>query len=138
MLKFILILHEQDGVAVPCFLKHFSIPIVRAGQQLKVLKKLLELCNYDGSGDYTYEDFLPSWSGYISNHLFCASPMTFSKGYLEAMMIARNNYYTKMQEKLEKLSTKLKLRYQQVMTMLFFSFFLNFFAAIDGKIWKFD
>ncbi|XP_021658753.2 uncharacterized protein LOC110648730 isoform X2 [Hevea brasiliensis] len=104
----------RDGVAVPCFLKDFLIPVIRAGQQLQVLKKLLELCNYGGPGDYTYEDFLPICSGYLSDDLFCASPMTFSKGHLEAMVTARNNHYRKLLEKLENLLTKLEFRYQQV------------------------
>ncbi|KAK2976400.1 hypothetical protein RJ640_008110, partial [Escallonia rubra] len=34
---------EQDGIAVPCFLKDFLVPLLRAGQQLQVLMKLLEL-----------------------------------------------------------------------------------------------
>lgn len=90
------------------------IPIIRAGQQLQVLKKLLELCNYTGPGDYTYEDFLPICSGYLSDDLFCISPMIFTKGNLEAMVTARNNYYRKMLEKLGNLLTKLDFRYQQV------------------------
>lgn len=104
----------QDRVAVPCFLKDFFIPIVRAGQQLQVLKKLLELCNYVGPEEYTCEDLLPSWRGYLSNHLFSASPLTFSKGYLEAMVIARNNYYENMLEKIKNLSSKLEFRHRQV------------------------
>lgn len=104
----------QDRVAVPCFLKDFFIPIVRAGQQLQVLKKLLELCNYVGPEEYTCEDLLPSWRGYLSSHLFSASPLTFSKGYLEAMVIARNNYYENMLEKIKNLSSKLEFRHRQV------------------------
>ncbi|KHG23846.1 Gamma-tubulin complex component 6 [Gossypium arboreum] len=34
---------ERDGVVVPCFLKDLLTPLIRAGQQLQVLMKLLEL-----------------------------------------------------------------------------------------------
>lgn len=104
----------QDRVAVPCFLKDFVIPIVRAGQQLQVIKKLFELCNYVGPEDYTCEDLLPSWRGYLSNHLFSASPLTFSKGYLEDMVISRSNYYENMLEKIKNLLSKLEFRHRQV------------------------
>eukprot|EP00257_Ricinus_communis_P014968 XP_015572775.1 uncharacterized protein LOC8286577 [Ricinus communis] len=104
----------RDGVAIPCFLKDFLIPIIRAGQQLQVLMKLLELCNYAGPGEHTYEDLLPSFNGYTSDNLFHASPVTFSKGHFEAMVKVRNNYYKKMLEKLGNVLAKLELRYQQV------------------------
>lgn len=135
------LLHEQDRVAVPCFLKDFFIPIVRAGQQLQVLKKLLELCNYVGPEEYTCEDLLPSWRGYLSNHLFSASPLTFSKGYLEAMVIARNNYYENMLEKIKNLSSKLEFRHRQVIVLWSELNFLDIFflhsAIIDGRRLKF-
>ncbi|KAJ0013232.1 hypothetical protein Pint_20915 [Pistacia integerrima] len=105
---------EQDGVSVPCFLKQFLIPLVRAGQQLQVLMKLLELCNSVFPGDHTYMDFLPCWSGFSSDHPFYASSITFNKGHIETMVIARNDYYKKMLEKLENLWTRLEFSYQQV------------------------
>ncbi|KAK1591885.1 hypothetical protein Q3G72_015278 [Acer saccharum] len=107
-------MRERNGVSIPCFLKHFLIPLVRAGQQLQVLMKLLELCNCVFSADHTYIDFLPCWSGFSSNHLFSASPITFKKENIEAMVIARNSYYEKMQEKLDNFLTKLEFNYQQV------------------------
>lgn len=103
---------ERDGVSIPCFLKEFLVPLVRAGQQLQVLMKLLELCTYVAFGDHTYEDFLPGWSGFSSN-----LPFTFSKENIEAIVLVRDNYYKMMQEKLENLLTKLEFRYQQVITM---------------------
>ncbi|XP_065865805.1 uncharacterized protein [Euphorbia lathyris] len=105
---------RQDGVAVPCFLKDFLIPVIRAGQQLQVLMKLLELCDYAGPGDHTYEDVLPSCGGYLTNYMVHTSPMTFNKAHLRDLVTARKNYYIKMQEKLESLLTKLEFRYQQV------------------------
>ncbi|XP_015873298.2 uncharacterized protein LOC107410385 [Ziziphus jujuba] len=102
---------ERDGVSIPCFLKEFLVPLVRAGQQLQVLMKLLELCTYVAFGDHTYEDFLPGWSGFSSN-----LPFTFSKENIEAIVLVRDNYYKMMQEKLENLLTKLEFRYQQVVS----------------------
>ncbi|KAM1255910.1 hypothetical protein ACFX1Q_030108 [Malus domestica] len=105
---------ERDGVAVPCFLKDFLIPLVRAGQQLQVLVKLLELCTFVATKDHTYEGFLPCWSGFSGNCPWYASLLTFSKGSIEARILSRDSYYKKMQEKLENLSAKLEFRYQQV------------------------
>ncbi|KAE8729385.1 hypothetical protein F3Y22_tig00003715pilonHSYRG00001 [Hibiscus syriacus] len=41
---------ERNGAAVPCFLKDILVPLVRAGQQLQVLMKLLELHKYVDPG----------------------------------------------------------------------------------------
>ncbi|KAI3988516.1 hypothetical protein MKX01_026330 [Papaver californicum] len=54
---------ERNGVAAPCFLKDFSLPLLRAGQQLQVLIRLLELCRWMCPGDETYKDILSCWSG---------------------------------------------------------------------------
>ncbi|GAV74870.1 Spc97_Spc98 domain-containing protein [Cephalotus follicularis] len=105
---------EREGAHVPCFLKDLLIPLVRAGQQLQVLMKLLEFCKYVTLGNHSYLDFLPSWSGFSSNQLFYASPITFSKGNMETLVLARNIYYTRMQEKLENFITELEFSYQQV------------------------
>ncbi|KAF3439512.1 hypothetical protein FNV43_RR17790 [Rhamnella rubrinervis] len=104
-------MRERDGVTIPCFLKEFLVPLVRAGQQLQILMKLLELCTYVAFGDHSYEDFLPCWSGFSSN-----LPLTFSKGNIEEMVLARGNYYKRMLEKLENLLTKLEFRCQQVVS----------------------
>lgn len=107
-------LQEQDKVAVPCFLKEFLVPLFRAGQQLQVLMKLLELSDNVGAWDHIYEDFFPFWKGLPINFLANASPLTFNKEGIEAMVLARNNFYRQMMEKLESLSMKLNFRYQQV------------------------
>ncbi|KAJ4833861.1 hypothetical protein Tsubulata_035727 [Turnera subulata] len=103
----------KEGVAVPCFLKDLLVPIVRAGQQLQVLKKLFELCNFVGPADYSFDDLLPCWSEYSGDHLLSTSPIAFSKGYLQTLVIARSNYYINKQKGLEKLVTKLEFRYPQ-------------------------
>ncbi|KAA8543954.1 hypothetical protein F0562_021869 [Nyssa sinensis] len=103
-------IREQDGVAFPCFLKDYLIPLLRAGQQLQVLTKLLELCNHVGTGSCSYADILPCWSDFSSTCPSYASPMTFNKGSIEAMVVARNNYYKMMLKKLESLLEKLEIK----------------------------
>ena len=111
---------ERDGVSIPCFLRDYSIPLVRAGQQLQVLMKLLEFCIYVVTKDLTYEDLLPCLNEFSSDHSANACPITFNKVEIEARVLARANYYKKMQEKLESVITKLEFRYQQVTAMYTF------------------
>lgn len=106
---------ERDGVPVPCFLKDFLIPLFRAGQQLQVLAKLLQLCTFGAHKNHTYESFLPCWSGFSSNCSSYASPLTFSKGNIEAMLVSREFYYKRMQDRLQNLLTELEFRFQQVL-----------------------
>lgn len=112
--RLVFVPQERDGVPVPCFLKEFLIPLVRAGQQLQVLVKLLELCAFVAPNNHTYESFLPCWSGFSSNCPSSASPLTFSKGNIEAMVLSRDCYYKRMQKKLEDILTELEFRFQQV------------------------
>ncbi|CAK9149455.1 unnamed protein product [Ilex paraguariensis] len=107
-------IRERDGVAVPCFLKDFSTPLFRAGQQLQVLMKLLDLCSNVDTWNRTYDNILPCWGGWSSDSRPYLSPLIFNKGSVKAATIARNDYYIKMLEKLEILLTNLEFRYQQV------------------------
>ncbi|XP_074351166.1 uncharacterized protein LOC141690318 isoform X2 [Apium graveolens] len=107
-------IREQDKVAVPCFLKEILVLLYRAGQQLQVLMKVLELSNTVGAGDNIYEEFLPFLRGSSSDFFSHSSPLTFNKGDLESMVVLRNNCHNQMMEKLQRLSVKLDLRYQQV------------------------
>ncbi|GLT60968.1 hypothetical protein SLA2020_337060 [Shorea laevis] len=109
-------IRECDGAAVPCFLKDFLIPLVRAGQQLQVVMKLLELCKYITLGDNSYMDFLPCWSRFSGNHPIYATPITFSKGNIEDLVLRRNNYYERMQERLETLLAKLEFSHQEILS----------------------
>ncbi|KAM6576704.1 hypothetical protein CsatB_028541 [Cannabis sativa] len=109
-------IRERDGVTIPCFLKDHLIPLVRAGQQLQVLMKLLELCTYVGSINHSYEDLLPCWDAFSSIHSSNACPITFIKETIETTVYARGCYYKGMLEKLECLLTKLEFRYQQVVS----------------------
>ncbi|XP_058778579.1 uncharacterized protein LOC131652661 isoform X2 [Vicia villosa] len=104
----------RDGVSVPGFLKELLVPLVRAGQQLQVLLKLLELCIDVAAGKHSCDDFLPCWSGFSSNSLPYFSPLTFSKDIIGNMVLARESYYKRMNEKIESLLSSLEVRYQQV------------------------
>ncbi|KAL5576039.1 hypothetical protein UlMin_017738 [Ulmus minor] len=107
---------DRDGVAIPCFLKDYVIPLFRAGQQLQVLMKLLELGTYVASEGQTYEDLLPCWSGFSSNHPSYVFPVTQTKENIETRVIARASYYKRMQEKLETVLKNLEFKYQQVVS----------------------
>ncbi|MCL7025357.1 hypothetical protein MKW94_007034 [Papaver nudicaule] len=112
--SFLASIKERNGVAVPCFLKDFSLPLLRAGQQLQVLIRLLELCRWMCPGDQTYKDILSCWSGASRDQLYNLSPLTFSKNGIEEMEVARENMYSKMQESLGIHFTKLDVQYQQI------------------------
>lgn len=105
---------ERDGVVVPCFLKDLLTPLIRAGQQLQVLMKLLELHKHVDPGDHTYSDFLPCWSVFAGSNTFYVSSITFGKENIEALVLMRNSYYERMEEKLENLLTGLEFNCQQV------------------------
>lgn len=104
----------RDGVPIPGFLKDSLVPLVRAGQQLQVLLKLLELCIDVAAGQHSSDDFLPCWSGFSSNSLSYFSPLTFNKDTIDNMVLARESYYKRMNEKIESLLSSLEVRYQQV------------------------
>ncbi|KAE8731579.1 Spc97 / Spc98 family of spindle pole body component, putative isoform 2 [Hibiscus syriacus] len=116
VVEYIASITERNGAAVPCFLKDILVPLVRAGQQLQVLMKLLELHKYVDPGDYTYSDFLPCWSGFAGSNPFYASSITFGKENIEALVLMRNSYYERMEQKLENLLTGLEFNYEQVIS----------------------
>lgn len=110
--RFRLFLQVRYGAAVPCFLKEVLVPIVRAGQQLQVLIKIFEWCSYVIPGHNTYDEIFPCWKDFLNSP--SPSPLIFNKKSTEALVVARTNYYSMMQGKLEKVSTKFKFRHQQV------------------------
>ncbi|CAH2065522.1 unnamed protein product [Thlaspi arvense] len=105
---------EQEGGLVPCFLDGFLIPILRAGQQLQVITKLLELCNLSASGHKYYADLLPCWTHYCTTSSTYPSPITFNKLHIEVMIQKRDDYYRRIQKKLGDLSKKFELFIGQV------------------------
>ncbi|CAA7041784.1 unnamed protein product [Microthlaspi erraticum] len=100
---------EREGGLVPCFLDGFLVPILRAGQQLQVVTKLLELCNLPASGHKRYADLLPCWTHYSTTSRVCPSPITFSKLHIEVMIQKRDDYYRRMQEELGDFANKFEL-----------------------------
>ncbi|KAF8396318.1 hypothetical protein HHK36_017933 [Tetracentron sinense] len=105
---------ERNGVAVPCFLEELCLPLFRAGQQLQVLIKLLEMCNYVSTEDHTYDEILPFWSGSSSEHPSYLSSVTFDKRNIEGLVLARKSIYNRMKEKLGTFLKRFDIRYQQV------------------------
>ncbi|XP_019054445.1 PREDICTED: uncharacterized protein LOC104604116 isoform X2 [Nelumbo nucifera] len=105
---------ERVGVAIPCFLRDFCLPLIRAGQQLQVLILLLELCNSMISGNHTYEEILPCWSILSNDHLSYSTPLMFNKRDIEDMVLARNDMYRKMQDKAQHILTRLRTRYPKI------------------------
>ncbi|GAA0143958.1 non-motor microtubule binding protein [Lithospermum erythrorhizon] len=96
----------RDGVAIPCFLEELLIPLFRAGQQLQVLMKLLELYNVLGVCFANREEIIP--------HLnFFGSPLSFDKRTIETWVVERNGYYQRMLERVEFCLDKFKLKAQQ-------------------------
>ncbi|KAL2945571.1 Gamma-tubulin complex component 6 [Bienertia sinuspersici] len=106
---------EQDGVSIPCFLRDVLVPLLRAGQQLQMVMKLLRLCNYVHAGEDNFEDILPGSSDFCSNGI-SGSPLSFNREEIEAIVLSRKNYYCKMQEKLDKFMGNLDIKYRQVVS----------------------
>ncbi|KNA12914.1 hypothetical protein SOVF_122120, partial [Spinacia oleracea] len=105
-------IREQDGVSIPCFLGDVLIPLLRAGQQLQMVMKLLRLCNYVHAGEDTFEDILPCSSDFCSGEI-SVFPLSFNKGEIEAIVLSRKNFYCKMHEKLDKFMDTLNIKYRQ-------------------------
>ncbi|KAL2945572.1 Cytochrome bd-II ubiquinol oxidase subunit 1 [Bienertia sinuspersici] len=104
---------EQDGVSIPCFLRDVLVPLLRAGQQLQMVMKLLRLCNYVHAGEDNFEDILPGSSDFCSNEM-SGSPLSFNREEIEAIVLSRKNYYCKMQEKLDKFMGNLDIKDSEV------------------------
>ncbi|KAL5708846.1 hypothetical protein ACHQM5_019600 [Ranunculus cassubicifolius] len=106
----------REGVSIPCFLENFSRPLIRAGQQLQVLIRLLELCNCIRAGAQAYEDILPCWGGSLSTSV--STPLTFSTRKVEELVLMRENMYRHMQEKLLLLVARLDNGYRPISSNL--------------------
>ncbi|KAK9755780.1 hypothetical protein RND81_01G050100 [Saponaria officinalis] len=106
-------IREQDGVVTPCFLNDVLVQLLRAGQQLQVITKLLRLCNYAHAGEDSFEDILPSPSDFPT-HKVSGYPLSFNKQEIEAIILSRRGFYSKMHEKLEKFMDTIDINYRQV------------------------
>uniref|UniRef100_A0A7N0RI06 Gamma-tubulin complex component n=1 Tax=Kalanchoe fedtschenkoi TaxID=63787 RepID=A0A7N0RI06_KALFE len=101
---------ERDEATVPCFLKTVSTSLFRAGQQLQVVKRMLQLCSVGITG-FSYADIVPGFTSDLSSS---ASQLTFKKKDLETIVNARNSFYELLLSKLQKFPMKLDIRYDQV------------------------
>ncbi|TVU14863.1 hypothetical protein EJB05_38359 [Eragrostis curvula] len=102
----LLSLKGRNRVSAPCFLKEICDPLLRTGQQLQVLMKLLKSCNISASGADTFgshkiihlEGVLPWFDASIESSV---NSFSFSKSNVEAVICQRNAMYKLMMEKLE-------------------------------------
>ncbi|KAH9605327.1 hypothetical protein KSS87_020530 [Heliosperma pusillum] len=106
-------IRDQDGAVIPCFLNDVLVQLLRAGQQLQVVMKLLRLCNYAHAGEDSFEDILPSSSDFPI-HKVSGYPLSFNKGEIEAIVLSRKEFYSKMHEKLEIFMDTVDINYRQV------------------------
>jgi gamma-tubulin complex component 6 len=96
----------QNHVSAPCFLKEIRGPLLRTGQQLQVLMKLLQSCNISAAGVDTFASHkiihlagvLPWFDMSIESSV---NSFAFSKSSVEAVICQRDAIYKLMMEKLE-------------------------------------
>ncbi|XP_012703373.1 uncharacterized protein LOC101766023 isoform X2 [Setaria italica] len=99
-------LKGRNHVSAPCFLKEICHPLLRTGQQLQVLLKLLKSCNLSATGRDAYpshntirmEGVLPWFDTPIESSM---NSFTFSKSSVEAVTCKRDAMYKLMMEKLQ-------------------------------------
>ncbi|WVZ86763.1 hypothetical protein U9M48_033497, partial [Paspalum notatum var. saurae] len=95
-----------NHVSTPCFLKEIWHPLLRTGQQLQVLMKLLKSCSLSATGGDDYpsrniihmEGVLPWFDAPIESSM---SSFTFSKASVETVTCKRDAMYKLMMEKLQ-------------------------------------
>ncbi|RAL45951.1 hypothetical protein DM860_006105 [Cuscuta australis] len=105
----------RDGAVVPFFLEDFLIPLFRAGQQLQVIVKLLELSNNIGAMNSSYKEFLPGCNGICIEYHRLSSSLTFDKGTIEAITLARSTFYLQKLEEIDNIFSKFEFRHQGVL-----------------------
>ncbi|XP_051218592.1 uncharacterized protein [Lolium perenne] len=101
----LLSLKGRNHVSVPCFLKDICNPLLRTGQQLQVLMKLVKSCSLCTTGGDAHassktirlEEILPWFDTPIE---FSVNSFTFSKNMAEAVICQRDTMYKSMLEKL--------------------------------------
>uniref|UniRef100_A0A0D9W8B2 Gamma-tubulin complex component n=1 Tax=Leersia perrieri TaxID=77586 RepID=A0A0D9W8B2_9ORYZ len=101
----LLSLKGTNHVSAPCFLKDICDPLLRTGQQLQVLMKLLESCSLSDTGGDAYasrniihlEEILPWFDTSIESS---RNSFTFSKRRVEEVICQRDAMYKSMIQKL--------------------------------------
>ncbi|KAF0893392.1 hypothetical protein E2562_024212 [Oryza meyeriana var. granulata] len=110
----LLSLKGTNHVSAPCFLKDICHPLLRTGQQLQVLMKLLESCNLSDTGGDAYasrniihlEEILPWFDTSIESSM---NSFTFSKSRVEAVIFQRDAMYKSMIQKLHHFFSNVKV-----------------------------
>ncbi|KAL5650290.1 hypothetical protein ACJX0J_041099, partial [Zea mays] len=100
-------LKGRNHVSAPCFLKEICHPVLRTGQQLRVLMNLLKSCKLSATGGDGYpscniinmEGVLPWFNTPIESSM---NSFTFSKSSVEAVTCKRDAMYKLMMEKLQR------------------------------------
>lgn len=111
-------LKVRDGVSVPCFLKHVSTPLLRAGQQLQVLTRMFQTAMFGNKISQFLSTCMPSAaltqlssleailgsSAYFSNESALHEPvLVYSKSKLEELIQKREKENLQMLERLDKI-----------------------------------
>lgn len=120
---------ERDSTSVPCFLKDVRCPLIRTGQLLEVLVKLLSVSNFAVTGECEscnladLEDVLPFWVRTANSSTSSLNKLIFSRKGIQALLHKRENIYEAVLEKRQNFFTNLDVRYQRMHhTVNFFSF----------------
>ncbi|KAL0914382.1 hypothetical protein M5K25_014726 [Dendrobium thyrsiflorum] len=104
---------ELSGVSIPCFLEDVCYQLLRAGQQLQVLLKLLDLCDLSFSGENVpcdlsvLREILPFWVDSSSELDLLSNPLIFDINVMEDLIQKREIKYRRMLEKLQNYLKKL-------------------------------
>ncbi|KAJ3696133.1 hypothetical protein LUZ60_001510 [Juncus effusus] len=108
---------ERKNTTLPCFLSNSSQPIIRAGQQLNVLIKLLNLCNISDFGGTKLENILPCWFSGSHKNTFQLNSLIFSKERIEVLVSKREDLYKNLSNKLQSVVLKFDLRSKWVIPL---------------------
>ena len=126
----------MNHVSVPCFLQDICNPLLRTGQQLQVLMKLVKSCNFCATGGDAYassktirlEEILPWFDTPIESS---GNSFTFSKSRAEAAIWQRDTMYKSMLEKLHHFFSNIEVwlaisfQFQHSLHICFKNVFLN-------------
>nr|XP_029116589.1 uncharacterized protein LOC105061295 isoform X2 [Elaeis guineensis] len=118
----LIFIKERDCVSMPCFLKDVCRPLLRAGQQLQVLVKLLNLCSVSVTREGAHMhcditnivEMLPYWSGTSSDSTFVLNSLAFTKIRVEDLMHKRDTLYKMMLERLQSFFSNFNVRNRQI------------------------
>ncbi|KAL9260774.1 hypothetical protein AKJ16_DCAP10845 [Drosera capensis] len=107
------IVRVKDGISVPFFLESLISPMPRAGKQLQVVMKLLDVCKYVVPGDYALSDLLPGCANPAGHEFAYTSLLNFDRRNVTSVELSRKTFYSKMMEKLETVMKNFENREQE-------------------------